>query len=117
MQYRLTMALPEPDVARIEKFYEKLVPAELWNQMRFEHTVRGNSVTLFECRPPWPGDAGTEWARIPLAQLRYDPTSQHWTLYWPDRNSRWHLFELIKPGTVQKLLNEIERDRTNIFWG
>ena len=101
------MALPEPDLARIEKYCEKLVPAELWNQMRIEHTVRGKPVTLFECRPPWTGDLGTDWSRIPVAQLRYGPARQHWTLYWPDSNSRWHLFDLINPESAQKLLNEI----------
>ena len=40
-----------------------------------------------------------------------------WTLFWADRNSHWHLYELINPGTVEELLDEIDKDSTCIFWG
>ena len=50
-------------------------------------------------------------------QLRYDPDAGRWTLYCADRNSRWHHYDLIEPGTVTELLAEIEQDPTGIFWG
>ena len=56
--------------------------------MRLEATARGNVVTVAECRPPWQGEPG-EWTRMNIAQLRYEPTSTRWTLYWADGNSRW----------------------------
>lgn len=37
--------------------------------------------------------------------------------YCADRNSRWHQYDLIEPGTVAELLTEIEQDPTGIFWG
>jgi hypothetical protein len=54
---------------------------------------------------------------MPIAQLRFDPDSVQWTLFWADRNSRWHRYDLTDPGTVEQLLEEIESDPTCIFWG
>jgi hypothetical protein len=56
-------------------------------------------------------------SRVPVAQLRYDPSNHLWTLYWADRNSRWHRYDDIDPSTTDQLLNEINDDPTCIFWG
>jgi hypothetical protein len=41
-----------------------------------------------------------------------------WTLYWRDRNLRFHLYEEVEPtSSIEDLLGEIERDPTAIFWG
>jgi hypothetical protein len=35
-----------------------------------------------------------------------------------DRNSRWHLYDLIKPGAdFDDMLKALDDDRTGIFWG
>jgi hypothetical protein len=49
--------------------------------------------------------------------MRYDVDTNLWTLYWADRNSRWHVFDPIDPAKVGEILDEIELDRTCIFWG
>lgn len=49
--------------------------------------------------------------------MKFDSQSSKWTLYWSDSNGRWHIFDLTSPGSIDKILKEIERDRTNIFWG
>jgi hypothetical protein len=109
-------AVPELDVARMRAYCEQRVPARYRAEARVEMTVRGKSATIFDCRPPWHPSL-TEWSRVPVAQLRYDADAQHWTLYWADRNGRWHLYDLVEPGTVVELLAEIESDPTAIFWG
>jgi hypothetical protein len=48
--------------------------------------------------------------------LRYSADTQHWSLYWPDRNGRWHRYDDLGPCPVDKALNEIEADPTGIFW-
>jgi hypothetical protein len=55
--------------------------------------------------------------RIIPPDLKFAPADEKWTLYWSDRNSRWHVFDLITPGAIGKILREVERDQTNIFWG
>lgn len=109
-------AIPDLDLKRITLFCEKHSPPEFRDQLRVEARVRGKSVTLFDCRPPY-GGTSPEWTEAPFGQLRYDPETAKWTLYWSDRNDRWHLYDLIEPGTVVDLLGEIDRDPTCIFWG
>lgn len=109
-------AFPELDLARIRRFCEDRTPPELRDEMRVEADVRGRSVTILDCRPPWTPEL-VEWSRQPLAQLRYDPESALWALYWADRNSRWHRYDDLDPGPVGDLLAEIAEDPTCIFWG
>lgn len=70
-------------------------------------------------RPPLrPDRVGDEWTRFPIAHLRYTKTRGEWTLYWRDRNLRFHRYELVQPSpNVGDLLAEIDRDPTGIFWG
>jgi hypothetical protein len=49
--------------------------------------------------------------------MRYTTNTGLWRLYWKDRNDRWHLYELIEPAKdIRRLLDEIDRDPTCIFW-
>jgi hypothetical protein len=83
--------------------------------MRVDADVGGRSVTIVDCRPPWDGEG--DWTRQPLAQLRYDLDSTLWSLYWADRNSRWHRYDDLEPGPIGDLLEEIAADPMCIFWG
>lgn len=109
-------AVPDLDLARIAHYCEHKVPKHRRDEARVEMTVRGHSVTIFDCRPPWHPNL-TEWSKVPVAQLRYDSQGHLWTLYCADRNSRWHLYFDTDPGTVDELLKEIDTDPTGIFWG
>ena len=109
-------APPETDVARIRKYCRARVPPRLRHQARIEAAVRGNSVTIFDCRPPWHPNL-TEWSKVRVAQLRYSASTHHWSLYWADRNGRWHRYDDLDPGPVDNVLKEIEADPTCIFWG
>lgn len=109
-------AIPDVDLARIRRFCDRSVPAHLRDEARVEADVRGKSVTIFDCRAPSHPDV-TDWSRVLVAQLRYEPASDTWTLYWADRNSRWHRYDDIDPGTADELLNEVNEDPTGIFWG
>lgn len=117
--YRLDMpTVPELDVARVRRYCESRVPARFRDEARIEAGVRGNAVTIFDCRPPWhPDDAGGDWTRTPVAQFRYDPSKTTWTLHWSDRNGRWHPYEHVPPGSLDDLLVEVDADPMAIFWG
>ena len=41
-----------------------------------------------------------------------------WTLYWRDRNLRFHRYDQLEPSPdIGNLLREIDRDPIAIFWG
>ena len=48
----------------------------------------------------------------------YTKSSKTWTLYWRDRNSRFHRYDPIEPSAnVGALIDEIDYDPTGIFCG
>lgn len=110
-------AIPDVDLAAIRRFCESNSPAEHAHHLRVEYGVRGKSVTIYECRPPWDDNGAEEWTRQPIAQLRYDQQGFLWQLYWADRNDRWHVYDMLEPAEVKTLLTEIDTDPTCIFWG
>lgn len=112
------MALPELDVARVQRWCAQRVPEHARHQVRVDCQVAPRHLTIVERRAPWREDLGPEWTSFPIARLRYTTTSKSWTLYWRDRHLRFHLYDPIEPShSVEKLLAEIERDPTCIFWG
>jgi hypothetical protein len=112
------MALPEIDVARVEKWCRARVPKRVRDQVRVEADVADRHVTVVECRPPWRADMGTEWTRFPIARLRYVKATRQWSLYWRDRNLRFHEYDRVPPtDNVEELLAEVDRDPMAIFWG
>ncbi len=54
---------------------------------------------------------------LPIARLRYTKAARRWSLYWRDRNVRFHRYEQLPPSPhVNDLLQEIDRDPTATFW-
>jgi hypothetical protein len=75
-------------------------------------------VTIFECRPRWQPEYGPDWTRQPVARLRYTKARREWSLYWTDRNSKFHRYDqAAATATVEGLLAEVDADPTCIFWG
>jgi len=112
------MAVPETDLARIARFCEAQVPPEVRDQMRVEMRRRGATVTIVECRPVWSSDPEAEWMELPQARMKYDAEERGWTLYWFDRNSKAHRYELLAANQpIARLLDEYDRDPTCIFKG
>ncbi len=43
---------------------------------------------------------------------------REWSLYWRDRNLKFHLYDRVPPTpTIQVLQDEVTADSTSIFWG
>jgi hypothetical protein len=114
------MSLPEDDLARVRRWVaeqNERIGVHI-DEMRVEVDVDARAVTIFECRPPWREDFGPGWSRREVARLRYTTSTGVWTLYWPDRNSRFHRYDDLAPTpTLDRLLAEIEADPICIFWG
>ncbi|MDA8321248.1 MAG: DUF3024 domain-containing protein [Actinomycetota bacterium] len=110
--------LPELDVARVRRWCEKRVPEHVRDQVRVECDITARHLTIVEVRPPWRPDLGSEWTRFPIARLHYTRSSRQWSLYWRDRNQRFHRYDQLDPSPhVDPLLQEIDRDPRAIFWG
>lgn len=113
-----TTGLPELDVARVQRWCAARVPERARHQVRVEAQPATRHITIMERRAPGRDDTGPDWTSFPIARLRYTKTAKTWTLYWRDRNLRFHLYDRLPPSPhVDDLLTEIERDPTCIFWG
>jgi hypothetical protein len=116
------VAIPEPvrtEAKReVDRFCSARVPAAYRDEIRLEHQVRGDAITIFELRPPWREDFGPEWSRQKIAQFRFDSSAGAWTLYWADRNGRWLRYHDLPPASdIRRVLGEIDRDPYACFWG
>lgn len=110
--------LPETDVARVQRWCRGRVPEHVRDEVRVEVDVAERHVTIVECRPPWRADMGVGWTRFPIARLRYVKSTGVWSLYWRDRNLRFHAYDRVaSTASVEELLAEVDRDPTAIFWG
>jgi len=112
------MALPEFDVARVQRWCAVRVPEHARHQVRVECEVAPRHLTIVERRAPWREDFGPEWTSLPIARLRYTASERTWTLFWRDRNLRFHGYDPLAPSPrIDDLLAEIDCDPTCIFWG
>jgi hypothetical protein len=114
-------SIPETDLARIRRYVERRndeIPPAVRHEIRIEMDVAPRAVTILECRPPWRPEAEPDWTRQSVARLRYTKARREWSLYWTDRNDKFHLYHGVEPTpTVERLLAEIDADPTCIFWG
>ncbi|MBU1658696.1 DUF3024 domain-containing protein [bacterium] len=100
----------------MQNYCDKKAPKELNESIQLFYYIRGNNITLVESRPSWHDK--TEWIDMKIAQIRFENESKTFTLYCPDRNEKWHLYDFIEASTeLENLLKEIDRDPTGIFWG
>jgi hypothetical protein len=110
--------IPEDALDQIRRWADRRVPEHARDQVRLEVEVTDRTVTILECRPPWRPEYGPDWTRFPIARLRYTKSRNRWSLYWRDRNLKFHEYDLADPTPdIQDLLDEIDRDPTSIFWG
>lgn len=110
------MPLPETEQHRVKKllcaFIERRVPPHARDHVKLICKVVGNRVTLSECRPYY-NDPST-WSEMPIAQFVYDIATKSWSLHAYDRNDRHKLYSR---GSLEQLIEDVDKDITRIFWG
>jgi hypothetical protein len=100
----------------LTEYCERRIPIDVRDQVKLTHKIAGYKVNLVETRP-YHRDPSI-WTETPIAQFRLDRDTNKWSLYWMDRNSRWHLYDLIKPSAdFDDMLKALDNDETGIFWG
>lgn len=116
------MALPadvlDPAISLVATYCATKVPAEHDDKLRTEYKARGNTITIYECRPPWQEDFAPDWTRKRVCTFEWDPGTRLWTLYARDRNDRRLEYPYVAPvRDLAPLLLELDNDPTCIFWG
>ena len=113
--------IPDLDLARVRRWIDQRnggMPPHVHDQLRFEIDVTDRTITVLECRPPWREDFGPEWMRFPICRFRYTKVCKEWSLYWRDRNLKFHEYDLAASMPhLDELIEEVKLDRTGIFWG
>ncbi len=113
------MAIPELEQVRVTRalrsFCDK-VPSEIRDRLTHDFRIAGSDVELFERRPHY--RERERYVEHIVAKFRYTSTHRSWTLFWADRNGRWHRYEnFVDRRNFLDLLQEVEKDPTGIFWG
>ena len=114
------MPLPEFTKKLIEtklaEYCDQKIPLHVQDKVKLIYKITGNKATLIETRPFYCDPS--IWTETPIAQFRFDLKTKKWALYFMDRNSRWHLYDLVEPSAdFEDMLKGLDNDRTGIFWG
>jgi hypothetical protein len=101
---------------KLDAFIDKRLSIHTRDEVRLTYTINGNQVTITEghADPSMPQG----WTADPIAQIRFNPDSSCWTLYFSDSNARWHRFEPAKPNRdFEQLVGVVNADLSGVFWG
>ena len=110
------MPLPEIEKHRVDKLISKYcvdrIPPHSRDQIKLIYKINRNKVILYEARPYF--DDPTKWREMPVAQFEYCMTTKSWSLFGYNRNSKRLP---CSTGTLDKLIKDLDKDQTGIFWG
>jgi len=114
------MALDDLQQKRVKKildiFCENRVPERVKNQIKLDYNIRGNYVTLIEKRSHYKDPK--KWTKQKIAQFRFNPGDNKWSLYWWRHTGKWYKYEELQPSNdLQALVDEVDEDPTALFWG
>lgn len=115
------MAFSEFEIKRIEKlvgqYVERKRPAHhIRNQLDFSYGISAQSFEIFEIRPQWNDPARI--LELPIAKATYITSRKIWKLYWMRADLKWHSYKPFpSSNSLEKILETIEQDQYNCFWG
>jgi hypothetical protein len=110
--------LSEIQCAQVEHLLRPLcaVPPHVAAELQKDLRLAGASVILFESRPRF--DAPKTWMDHPVAKFVYVKRTKTWRLFCQMRDLRWHSYApLPEAPELERLVSEVARDPTGIFWG
>lgn len=114
------MALDELQKKRVKKildnFCEGRVPDSVKDQIKMDYNIRGKYVTLIEKRKNYKNPE--EWIKQKIAQFRFNPEDNKWSLYWWRHTGKWYEYEEVQSSDdLQDLVDKVDEDPTGVFWG
>ena len=92
-------------------------PASIRAQVDLAFRLTGQSVELFEIRPPFQGSPG-EILELPFAKATFVRTSSTWRVFWRRADLKWHAYPP-EPHveSVERFLYLVEQDSHACFRG
>ena len=114
------MGFSELEKQRIKKivgeYCDRKIPEHVRNQIKLFYKISGSDVKIIESRPHFIHKS--EWIESPIARLKYDADKRKWSLFWQRANGRWEKYPDFKPtNDLSKIIDEIDKDQWNVFWG
>ena len=110
------MMLPEIELIRVNKlftlFCDQRIPPEIRDKIKLLFNIIGNKVILIESRP-YHFD-NTTWTEMPIAQFEYSATTKMWNLFGYNRNDKRLP---VAKGSLDKMIEAVDKDKTGVFWG
>lgn len=92
------------------------VPAHAATMVRKGLRFESAAVILFEARPRC--DSPEDWIEHPVAKFVFVKRSGEWRLLCQMRDLRWHSYApLPEASDLARLVAEVGRDPTGMFWG
>lgn len=108
--------VPGNDVELIRRWASTRYPVRLRNEMRAELEVSESGVDVYECRPPWPADAGLQWSKALV--VRFEFAHDRWSILWRDSLGRLLPFTPApSSSSIAELLEVVDDDTSGVFWG
>ena len=102
-------------IQALDVYCDARVPIHVRDKLVLQYRIHRNDVVLLEKRPFFRDPS--RWVESPVAKLRYTKRKGLWNLFWPDRNGKWHHYDIVPSPDFLDLLNEVDEDPTGIFWG
>jgi Protein of unknown function (DUF3024) len=116
------VALSEIELARVRRAMEAFMqerrpPPPIRPKLDLGFRVTGQSVEIFEIRPPWRGRPG-EKRESPVAKATYVRTRGVWRVFWQRRDLKWRGYEP-KPEvkSVVEFASLVDKDSHACFFG
>jgi hypothetical protein len=112
------MALPELDVARVQRWCAIRVPEHALDQVRVEGEIAPRHVTIVERRVPVAARPRTGMDELPHRPVALHRHREELDVVLARSNLRFHLYDRLAPSpNIDVLLDEIDKDPTCFFWG
>jgi hypothetical protein len=85
-------------------------------KLRYGYQFEGPAVLLLERRPHF--EPPPDWREAGVAKFRYVKSRDVWRPLCQHRDLRWHVCTPLPEATgPRRLVAEVQRDPTGIFWG
>jgi Protein of unknown function (DUF3024) len=96
---------------------ERRPPPPIRTKLDLSFRITGQSVEIFEIRPPWRGHPG-EKHESPFAKATYVRARGVWRVFWQRRNLKWRSYEP-KPEvqSVSEFASLVNEDANACFFG